>query len=79
MSGILCDHKINVRLKGKVYKTMVRPAMMYELETWPLKKTQERKLEMEEMNMPTWICGMTNMDKIRTERIRWTVKVEKIS
>ena len=79
MSGVLCDRKINVRLKGKVYKTVVRPAMMYGVETWPLKKNQERKLEVEEMKMLRWICRVTKMDKIRNERIRGTAKVEKIS
>ena len=79
MSGVLCDPKINVRLKGKVYKTVVRPAMMYGAEAWPLKKTQERKLEVEEMKMLRWMCGVTKMDKIRNERIRGTVKAEKIS
>ena len=79
MSGVLCDHKINVKLKGKVYKTVVRPAMMYGAEAWPLKKIQERKLEVEEMKMLRWMCGVTKMDKIRNERIRGTVKVEKIS
>ena len=79
MSGVLCDRKINVKLKGKVYKTVVRPAMMYGAETWPLKKTQKKKLEVEEMKMLRWMCGVTEMDKIRNERIRGTAKVEKIS
>ena len=29
ISGILCDRRISLRVKGKVYKTVVRPAMMY--------------------------------------------------
>ena len=28
VSGILCDRRIRLRVKGKVYKTVVRPAMM---------------------------------------------------
>ena len=33
VSGILCDRRISLRVKGKVYKTVVRPAMMYGAET----------------------------------------------
>ena len=33
ISGILCDRRISLRVKGKVYKTVVRPAMMYGAET----------------------------------------------
>ena len=32
VSGVLCDRKIAVKLKGKFYSTAVRPAMMYESE-----------------------------------------------
>ncbi len=31
---ILCDRRISLRVKGKVYKTVVRPAMMYGAEMW---------------------------------------------
>ena len=34
-----CDRNITV----KVYRTVVRPALMYRAETWALKKAQEKK------------------------------------
>ncbi|KAK3550714.1 hypothetical protein QTP70_003971 [Hemibagrus guttatus] len=37
--------KISARIKGKVYKTVVRPAMLYGLETVSLRKRQESELE----------------------------------
>ena len=27
VSGVLCDRRMNVKIKGKVYRTMVRPAL----------------------------------------------------
>jgi len=78
MSGVLCDQRINVKIKGRVYKTVARPAMMYGAETWPVKKRQE-KLEVAEMKMLRWMCGVTKMDKIMNERIRGTTKVVEIS
>ncbi|MCI4382174.1 hypothetical protein PGIGA_G00260740 [Pangasianodon gigas] len=41
VSGVLCDRKISARIKGKVYKTVVRPAMLYGLETVALRTRQE--------------------------------------
>ncbi|XP_066988299.1 uncharacterized protein [Macrobrachium rosenbergii] len=36
--------RMNIKVKGRVYKTVVRPALMYGAETWPVKRVQEKKL-----------------------------------
>lgn len=38
-------------MKGKVYKTLVRPAMLYGMEPVPLTKRQEAELEVAELKM----------------------------
>ena len=40
-SGVLCDRRMPVKLKGKVYKTVVRPALLYGAETWATTRGQE--------------------------------------
>ena len=65
VSGILCDRRISLRGKRKVYKTVVRPAMMYGADTWPEKKAQEKKLDVAEMSMLRWMSGVTKLDRIR--------------
>lgn len=79
VSGVLCDKKISARVKGKVYKTVVRSAMIYGAEAWPIKKSQEKKLEVAEMKMLRWMCGVTRLDNISIERIRGTTKVVEVS
>ena len=74
-SGVLCDKKMPVKLKGKVYRTVVRPAMLYGAETWATTKRQESRIEVNEMRMLRWMCGVTRKDKIRNEHIRGTTKV----
>ncbi|KAK3565977.1 hypothetical protein QTP86_024229, partial [Hemibagrus guttatus] len=51
VSGVLCDQKISARIKGKVYRTVVRPAMLYGLETVSWRKSQESELEVAELKM----------------------------
>ena len=40
VSGVHCERIISLRVKEKVYKTVVRPAMMHGAETWAVKKAQ---------------------------------------
>ena len=68
-----------MKINGKVYRIVVRSALMYGAETWALKKAQENKLEVAEMRMLRWMCGVTKLDKIRNERIRGTTKVGEIT
>jgi len=72
---VLCDKRMPVRIKGKVYRTVIRPAILYCSECWPIKKTQVQKLRFVEMRMIKWMCGYTRMDRIRNEVIRDLVKV----
>ena len=54
MSGILCDKKVpeqGDRVKGKILKTVVQPAMLFSIGTVPLSKMQESKLEVADMRM----------------------------
>ncbi|KAK3543019.1 hypothetical protein QTP70_008706 [Hemibagrus guttatus] len=75
VSGVLCDQKISARIKGKVYRTVVRPAMLYGLETVSLKKRQESELEVAELKMLRFSLGVTRLDRIRNEYIRGTAHV----
>ena len=79
VSGVICDRRVPVKVKGKVQKTMVRPAMMYGLEAVPLKKSEEKKMDVAEMKMLRWLVGVARRDQIRKEYIRGTVKVTEFS
>ncbi|XP_016321114.1 uncharacterized protein LOC107672441 isoform X3 [Sinocyclocheilus anshuiensis] len=75
VSGLLCDKRVPARMKGKVYRTVVRPAMLYGLETVALRKRQEEELEVAELKMLRFSLGVTRMDRIRNEYIRGTAHV----
>ncbi|MCJ8732893.1 hypothetical protein PDJAM_G00217090 [Pangasius djambal] len=75
VSGVLCDRKISARIKGKVYETVVRAAMLYGLETVALRKRQESELEVAELKMLRFSLGVTRLDRIRNEYIRGTAHV----
>ena len=78
VSGVICDRRLPARVKGKVYSSVVRPAMVYGLETVAVTKKQVEEMEVAEMKMLRFTMGVTKKDKIRNEHIRSTVKVERL-
>ena len=76
--GIICDKRLPARVKGKVYSSVVRPAMAYGLETVAVTKKQMEEMKVTEMKMLRFAMGVTRKDKIRNEHIRSTVKVERL-
>ncbi|KAK3528561.1 hypothetical protein QTP70_002811 [Hemibagrus guttatus] len=64
-NGECGKEKISARIKGKVYRTVVRPAMLYGLETVSLRKRQESELEVAELQM------------LREARLRWFGHVQR--
>ena len=61
---MVCDRHFPVKLKGKIYRSIVRPALMYGSESWALNVKDERRVEVTEMKMLRWMCG-------RLSRIEW--------
>ena len=73
VSGVICDKRLPTRVKGKVYNSMVRSAMVYGLETVAVTKKQ-----VEEMKMLRFAMGATRKNKIRNEYNRITVKIKRL-
>ena len=78
VSGVICDKRLPARVKGKVYSSVVRPAMVYGLETVAVTKKQVEEMEVAELKMLRFAMGVTRKDKIRNEHIRTAVKVERL-
>ena len=65
VSGVICDRRLLARVKGKVYSSVVRPALVYGLETMVVTKKQIEKMEVAEMKMLRF--AMEGQEKIRLE------------
>ena len=60
--GVICDRRLPGSVKGKVYSSVVRPAMVYELEMVAVTKKQVEKMEVAEMKMLRFAMGVTRQD-----------------
>jgi hypothetical protein len=59
-----------LKLKGKFYRTAIRPTMLYGAECWPTKRQHVQQLSVAEMHMLQWICGHTRRDRVQNDDIR---------
>ncbi|XP_063615413.1 uncharacterized protein LOC134788453 [Penaeus indicus] len=75
ITGVMCDKNVPEKVKGRLYKTLVRPAMIYGMETVAVTKVQEERMQVAEMKMLRWSLGLTIMDKVSNETIRERVQV----
>jgi hypothetical protein len=57
--GVLCDPRVPLKLIGKLYRTTIRPAMLYGVKCWHTKRQQVQQLSVAEMRMLRCICGHT--------------------
>ncbi|KAK6765342.1 hypothetical protein RB195_025316 [Necator americanus] len=67
---VLCDKKVSVRLKSKIYRTVGRPVALYGCECWPTTKALERVLHAVEMRMLRWTIGVTLKEKVSNDSVR---------
>ena len=78
VSGVICNRRLPAGVKGKVCSSVVRPAMVYGLETVAVTKKQVEEMEVTEMKILRFAMGVTRKDKIRNKHIRSTVKVKRL-
>ena len=67
---VICDKQMSARLRAKVYKSMVRPVLLYGAEPWATKETDLKLLEKTEMRMLRWIKDISLEYQVRSEKIR---------
>ena len=76
--GVLCDRKLSAKVRGKMYKSVIRPTMLYGMETVAVTERQVGKMEVAELKKVRWALGVTRKDKTRNEYVRGTSKIAKL-
>ena len=70
--GVLCDRRMPVKLKGKVYKTVIKPEMLYGAETWATTKRQGKRIEVTELVLHREIkCSKRRIPEQVTAKNKW--------
>ena len=79
ITGVICDKKVPIKLKHKIYKTVIKPTMTYGAECWTMKKKDEMLMNKTEMRMLRWVQGVSLREHKRNEEIREAATVQPIA
>ena len=68
-----------LKLKGKLYMTSVRSAMVHESKMWATTAEQSGRLECTEMRMVRWMCGVLLREGAPSAALRNRMGIESVS
>ena len=74
-TGVICDKNVPVKLKVKIYQTVIKPTMLYGAECWSMRKKKEHLLNKTEMRILRLIQGISLKDHVRSEEIQKRLNV----
>jgi hypothetical protein len=69
LSGVLCDRRMPIKLKGKIYNTVIKPVLLYGSECWTRMKTHTQKMSVTETRMLRWAGGVTLLDRLQNKHL----------
>ncbi|XP_025413923.1 uncharacterized protein LOC112686036 [Sipha flava] len=78
VSGVLCGKRILMKLKGKFYRSVVRPIMLHDSKYWVVDRKIKQSMCVAEMSMLRWMIGVARKDRIWNEYMRDSIGVSSI-
>ena len=51
LTRVICDKKFPTKIKLMIYRTVIRPTLLYGCETWPMSVKDEKRMATTEMRM----------------------------
>lgn len=79
VSELLCDHKMPMQLKEKVYKIVINPVTLCGAKFWPATTKHEQTHHAMEMQMLSWMLGHICYDHVSNEDVHKMMGVVSIT
>ena len=70
---------MNLRSKGIIYTTCIRPAMLYGSEIWPTKIGNIRKMQRSKMRVLRWMAGVSLSESKSNECVRSMLAIDDVA
>ena len=77
LKSVLKNRYLGMESKKRLYESVIVPTVLYGAETWCLRETERKKLNVFEMKCLRGMTGLYLRDRIRNEEIRRRIGVRK--
>ena len=75
LGRVMKNRVMGLEVKRRLYESVVLPTVLYGAETWGLRGSERRMLNVFEMRCLRGMCGVSRMERVRNEFIRERVGV----
>ena len=79
LKKIWSSHSISRQTKVRLYKTLVKPVLMYGCETWKMNKCDENKIDVFQSRCLRWIFKIRWQERITNKEVLKMAEIENLS
>ena len=79
LKKIWSSHSISQQTKVRLYKTLVKPVLMYGCETWKMDKCDENKIDVFQSRCLRWIFKICWQERITNKEVLKMAEIENLS
>jgi len=76
---LLTNKDMSLSMRGRLYSSCVRSSMLHGSQTWPVRKENVVALQLAEMRMVRWMCGVKLKDRLPSKELRERLGIDGIA
>ena len=76
---LLTNKDASLIMRRRLYSSCVRSSMLHGSETWPVRKENVVALQLAEMRMVRWMCGVKLKDRLPSQELRERLGIDDIA
>ena len=77
LKSILSNRGLGIEPKKCLYEGVIVPTAVYGAETWGMRSAGRRKVNVLDMKCLRSLVGVSRMDRVRNEEVRWRAGIER--
>ena len=74
LKSVLSNRGLGIKAKKCLFRGVIVPTALYGAEAWGMRSVERRKVNVLEMKYLRSLVGMSRMDRVWNEEVRWKLE-----